>query len=146
MTMTDKFEIRELADLYSNATTRRDADAIARCFAPDAIWDVKGAAQHYLVGNRQIGDGLVLAMAALKFSVQINTAFVIEVEGEIARSQCSIVEHAYLENGNALTLAGVYHDLVVRQEGRWVYQHRRCMLNMHHESPLNGQIILGLPI
>jgi hypothetical protein len=70
---------------------------------------------------------------------------VIEVAGHSARSHCSIVEHAYLENGNVMMLVGAYDDHVVRQEGRWVYQHRRCMLNLQHETPLNGRILLGLP-
>jgi ketosteroid isomerase-like protein len=43
--MTDYEEIQNLVARYADAVTRRDFEALAAIFTPDAVWDVTGGTQ-----------------------------------------------------------------------------------------------------
>lgn len=144
MSMLERLAIRELADAYSAAVTQKDEQGIAACFAPDGTWEVRGAAQQRFSGAQAIGRGIMEALAAFDYNVQVNTAFVIDVRGDEATSRCSIVEHGRLKIGAAAIISGVYRDRLVRLGDAWRFQDRVCDLAYFRQDPFQG-VFTALP-
>lgn len=120
----DRLAIRELVDRYSLAVTRRDWEAVARCFHPNARW--RASVGYDFQGRETIRESLKQVVESLEFLVQMTHACVIDdLTADRARVTSVLKEFGRRPNGQGgVFVLGVYTDAVIKADGRWVFQDR----------------------
>ena len=118
----DRLMIRELIDSYGDAVVRRDAHAWGACWAEDAVWRFAG---REVSGREAIVSTWHGAMA--RYSELAFMAFpgAISVEGDRATLRTHTFEHLVPVDGPIRVQAGIYEDLLVRRDGRWLFAQRQ---------------------
>lgn len=114
-------DIHALIAAYSDAVNRRDADSWAGCWAPDAVWRLRGAE---MIGRDQIVAAWRRAMdgfANVWFSAFIGH---LDLAGEEARLRTHTFEYLNPAGGSPRLQSGLYEDHVVLRDGRWVFASR----------------------
>jgi uncharacterized protein (TIGR02246 family) len=128
----DRLAIRELIESYANAVTQRDAVAWASLWAEDSRWLMPELGTGVsLSGKETIVSTWVSLMAEYHGPAAAPWAFSfvsvlggIEVEGDRARVLSYSIE-AFADGAGATThLKGQYSDVVVRRDGRWLFEER----------------------
>ena len=135
--MTDKVEIQELISRYSDGITRRDWEAVALVFAPDATWQILGN-PGFLFTGAKVGPGIRSLVEPSNYLLQMNTPALIDVKGEGATARSTIMESAEYEAGrfqeykSRFNSFGFYDDILKKVDGKWRFASRRfTMLNMN---------------
>ena len=119
--------IRRLVGLYCDAVNRRDPEAAAQLFAPDAairIADFPG-----ISGAEAIREGFRQTFGLHAFLRQQCDVALIDVAGDTAKARLSVFEAAQREGDDALSLIfGFYEDGYVRLAEGWRFHTRRYVL------------------
>lgn len=128
----DRLAIRELLDAYADAVTRCDADAWGATWAEEAEWSLPDYPE---IGTTK-GRAAIVAMwvEAMKgFPGIMFEAWpgAIEVEGDRATMR-SYTAEVYDQSGATVRDRGVYEDVCVRIEGRWLFA-SRSFRNIHKQ-------------
>ncbi len=142
LTAEDRMEIHELYARYAWALGTGDAAGFAACFTSDAVicHDV------FEEEDRWVGTDNIRAMAEL-FCKGPNfpgrqhhvSQIVIEGNNQLAHSKAfSYVTQCIGEQPFPLRALGYYTDVVVKQEGRWLFKE-------HVTRDWSGPILKGLP-
>lgn len=136
--------VRRLLSLYCDAVARRDADAIAVLFTPDA--QVRIADQAPRVGTSEIVAGLRRTIGNFDFLQQSCDAGLIDVAGDEARARIGVVEinRALNQDGVNLIL-GHYEDIYQHAPEGWRFHRRQFTLRTRivlaaHQCELNPAI------
>jgi len=120
----DRLAIRELLDMYADAVTQCDAAAWGATWARDSDWTLLDFPE---IGTIKGRDAIVAmwteAMKAFPGVVFQAWPGSIEIEGEraVVRSYTSEV---YDQAGVTKRDRGVYDDVCMRVDGRWVFESR----------------------
>jgi hypothetical protein len=97
---------------------------IARLFSADGIWEGVGRLAEVL-GSHQGRDAIAQRFSApLPFSVHFLTNESITVDGDTAVGTWRYLQST-VSKGQAVWIAGRYHNDFVRVEGQWKFQHVR---------------------
>ena len=119
--------IRRLIARYSDAVSRKDADAIGPLFTPDARVTIADGPVR--IGTREIVDGLRRTISGFSFLHQKCDTGLIDVDGESARARIGIFEANRQLGADSLSLIfGTYEDEFRRFQGEWRYHRRRFTL------------------
>lgn len=124
-----KDEIRELTARYCHAVVDGDAQTIVSLFAVDGVFKTHTFAPR--------GHEELLAFYAAGVGGKTHKPFVQNHVVELlddgrAKGRCS-VEIRVLQDGEAYTQAGHYHDQYVRQGGHWRFAQRHYI--RYHNVP-----------
>ena len=134
--MTDYEEIQNLIARYADAVNRRDFDALAEVFAPDAVWDVTGGTKLRHEGA-QVVPGIRKIVEMGSFLVQIHSPAIIQVDGDRATSRLTVLEVGELPNyGMRFEQYGTYDDILRKSEGQWRFAERRFTTLNFKKYPL----------
>ena len=140
--MLDRMGIEELVYQYANAADELDEQAFAACFAPGAIIDSAG-----LVLEGDLA-GTVMHFLKKQFvftmhNVQ-NRRYKIDGTQATGTTYC-LASHVEEKDGVATKLDWYirYHDELVKQNGRWLFQKRRLELLFTTTGPT--QIVAQIP-
>ena len=123
-TVADKDAIRELLAVYCFHLDADEFDAMAALFTEDGIWETA-------FGTGKGRSGIVAQARSIAGSgprprrVHLTTNIVIELQDDSARvrSNWTVVQNT--SGSPAISSGGAYFDEIVRQGGRWLFQHRR---------------------
>ena len=136
--LSDRIEIRELLDTYSDAVTRHDAEQWASVWldSEDCRWMLPSMAEWaQFVGKAQIVDEWVKMMAQFHGGEgghnpinQTTVAGAIEVDGNTARVRCYTTEFFVAPTGETLHTKGRYDDVLEKHGGRWFFKERTWTL------------------
>ena len=120
----DRLAIRELADRYTLAVTRRDWDAMAAVFHEDARWIT--SVGHNFVGRPAIRAGISEVVGAMEFLIQMQHAITIDdLTADSAVTRCILNEFGRAPGGQmGVNVMGVYTDKVTKVDGRWGFAER----------------------
>lgn len=118
---SDRLQIRELIDRYSSAVNRRDASALAECWADDGRWHLRATT---VEGRPAIIDRWQQAMAGFRSVFFMAFPGAIRVEGEAAEVMTHTFEYLDPADGTPRLQAGLYTDRVVRTAGGWRFAER----------------------
>lgn len=133
----DRLAIRELLETYADAVTRRDADAWGATWAEDAQWSLPDYPE---IGTTEGRDAIVaMWIEAMKsFPGIMFEAWPgsIEVEGDRAVMR-SYTAEVYDRDGITMRDRGVYEDLCVKAEGKWLFK-SRTFRNIHRQHASKG--------
>jgi ketosteroid isomerase-like protein len=133
--LLDREAIRDVIRRYAHAVDRRDLDAVAACFMPDAAY------------RGSLGEGTIdIALAALRQRVTRYARTMhfignqlIDLHGDTASSETyAIAYHQIDSDGERRNVAvGVrYLDEFVRHQGTWRIQRRAVELEWQRQDPL----------
>ena len=145
-TVLDRLEaesaIRRLVGLYCDAVNRRDPEAAALLFAPDAA--IRIAQFPEISGAEAIRDGFRQTFGLHAFLRQQCDASLIDVDGDRARARLAVFEAAQREGDEALSLIfGFYEDEYVRRAEGWRFWRRRYFLQSRSRVPVDKIQTLG---
>jgi ketosteroid isomerase-like protein len=131
-TTEDRLAIRELLETYADAVCRVDAEAWGSTWAEDASWELPDYPD---IGTIRGRDNIVaawkVAMTHYPGIVFIATPGAIEIDGSRATVR-SYTSEVYDRDGVTKRDRGRYEDVVVKQNGRWLFK-KRVFKNIHRE-------------
>lgn len=133
----DRLAIRELLDTYADAVTRCDADAWAATWAEEAEWSLPD----YPEIGTTTGRAAIVAMwvEAMKgFPGIMFEAWpgAIAIDGERATMR-SYTSEVYDQDGATVRDRGMYDDVCVKIDGRWLFA-SRSFRNIHKQVAPRG--------
>ena len=128
----DRLAIRELLETYADAVTRCDAAAWGATWAEDAEWSLPDYPE---IGTTSGREAIVaMWVEAMKhYPCIIFQAWPgsIEIDGDRA-TVVSYTSEVYDQDGVTKRDRGVYHDMCVKENGQWLFQHR-TFKNIHRQ-------------
>ncbi|MGE0775829.1 MAG: nuclear transport factor 2 family protein [Sphingomonadaceae bacterium] len=128
----DRLAIRELLDSYADAVTRCDAQDWGATWAENAEWSLPDYPD---IGTTTGRDAIVaMWIEAMKHYPGIMFELwpgSIEIDGDHAKV-VSYTSEVYDQDGVTKRDRGVYHDVCVKVDGRWLFKHR-TFKNIHRQ-------------
>ena len=134
-TVEDRLAIRELLEAYADAVCVVDADAWGATWAEASVWALPDYPQiGQITGRSNIIAAWIAAMAQYPGIIFIATPGSIVIEGERAAVR-SYTSEVFDDQANGKTTRdrGRYDDIVIRQNGRWLFKKRRFK-KLHREQ------------
>lgn len=130
----DRLAIRELLEAYADAVCEVDAEAWGATWADDGTWEMPDYPEFGTIRGK---DGIVAtwkaAMAQYPGVLFVATPGSIMIEGNSATVR-SYTSEVYDDRATGRTTRdrGRYDDIVVKRDGRWLFQRRRFK-KLHRE-------------
>ena len=128
----DRLAIRELLDIYADAVTRCDAEAWAGTWADESEWSLPDYPE---IGTIKGKDAIVAMWVeamkhypGLMFEAWPGS---IEIDGNLAKVG-SYTAEVYVQAGVTVRDRGVYDDVCVKIDGRWLFK-SRSFRNIHRQ-------------
>ena len=119
--------IRRVLALYGDAVRRKDADAIAELFTPDARVVIAGGKER--VGRAEIVEGLRATASGYEFLSQQMDVGLIDLDGDSARARVGVIEANQPLGKSRLNLIfGIYEDEYRVSGGLWRFHRRNFTL------------------
>ena len=122
--LVDKAAIRDVMARYSRGIDRRDSDLIASTFATDAYADY---AEWDAQGIEEILKGLKWGIARSERSTHFMGDQEVQINADTAEVETYAIVYLVrkFEDTLGLVILGLrYQDRMMRQNGRWLVQHR----------------------
>ena len=133
-TLAAESAIRRLVSLYCDAVARRDPDAVAVLFTPDARVRIADLPER--VGQQEIVEGLRRTMSAFSYLHQKCDTGLIDVNGGSARARLGVLEANRTNGADGLNLIfGFYEDEFMRLEDGWRFHRRTFTLQFRTVVP-----------
>lgn len=133
----DRLAIRELLEAYADAVTQNDPQAWASTWAEDGEWSLPDYPD---IGTTKGRDAIVAmwieAMKAYPGIMFEAWPGSIEVQGDRAVMR-SYTSEIYDQDGLTKRDRGVYEDVCVRRDGRWVFK-SRIFRKLHRQHAPTG--------
>lgn len=133
--LLDKRAIEELVLNYCRAVDRRDFALLATLYHPRAIDDhggyFSGSASEFVARLPEI-------IAANRLTSHHVTNMLIAVAGDYAEGEIYTLAYHLMDTPGGATdllVGGRYLDRYTRHEGRWLFQHRRIVLDWNQLQP-----------
>lgn len=128
----DRLAIRELLDIYADAVTRCDAEAWAGTWADESEWSLPDYPD---IGTIKGKDAIVAMWVeamkhypGLMFEAWPGS---VEINGNLATVR-SYTAEVYVQNGVTVRDRGVYDDVCIKIDGRWLFK-SRSFTNIHRQ-------------
>jgi ketosteroid isomerase-like protein len=130
----DRLAIRELLDAYADAVTQNDPVAWGATWAEDAAWSLPDYPE---IGTTH-GRAAIVAMWIEAMKAYPGIMFEawpgsIEISGDAAVVR-SYTSEVYDQSGVTMRDRGIYEDVCVKVEGRWLFK-SRSFRNIHRQPP-----------
>ncbi|OCC24148.1 hypothetical protein MB02_07710 [Croceicoccus estronivorus] len=125
-------EIADLVARYSRAVDRRDFQLLLSLYAPGAIHNhgeaFSGEATGFVEWLRQSMGTMI--------TQHLVGNMIVRVFGEEAEGEVYTVNHHMIEAGDTIqfTAGGRYLDHYIKTEGRWLFAHRRRVVDWSREE------------
>jgi uncharacterized protein (TIGR02246 family) len=122
----DELEIRNLVHRYADASSRRDAGGVASTLAANGEWEspamgnYRGRDAVAYFFTTMLEDWSAFIQAVLSGVVVLDTD-----DPDRAKGRWFVQETGQQSGGTNLSVAGVYHDRYVREDGAWRIGYRR---------------------
>ena len=126
----DRLALRDLLDTYADAVCRRDAGDWAATWDADGEWILPGFG--HFVGQRAIVATWTEAMKGFPGLVFQAWPGAMKVDGARAMMR-SYTAETYHRDGRFHRDLGLYEDVCVRKEGRWLFA-RRSFASLQRQS------------
>ncbi|WP_029111630.1 nuclear transport factor 2 family protein [Mycobacterium sp. URHD0025] len=124
---------RQLLADYTAATDRFDLRGLAACFASDGILEFTGG-DDPLTGPAAIEAGLGAAMSAPQHATRAKPTFVRHHVssvrfGAVSKERVEVSSYFAVHTDIGLDHWGRYRDVLVPEEGRWLFGYRRISVD-----------------
>lgn len=122
--------VRQLHARYGDAVWRRDFEAFADCFTPDAEWRIAGM---ILRGRDEITEFMKKLMPRYQQILMTFRTPILEVVEGVANGKTYVSEQCALADGTSFNTIGIYYERFVDSGDRW-----RCtwrLFQLHYKGP-----------
>lgn len=127
----DRVLIRDVYGRYAVASARRDVDAWIACWAERGLW----ITQHFSkAGRAEIREQWDVIWTMFSNVAAFNEVGSIEISGNSAKVQSSVLEFIQLASGGSIRMAGLYDDELIREGGAWRFARREYRLLSQSEN------------
>ncbi|MBN8929492.1 MAG: hypothetical protein BGO51_20745 [Rhodospirillales bacterium 69-11] len=123
-TLADREAIRELLAIYCFHLDAGRFEEMAQLFTADGVWETAFGSGHGHAGIVEQARSIA-GTGPRPRRVHQTTNIVISLQGDRAEVQSNWTLVQNTPEGPAIGSGGAYFDVVVRQGGRWLFQHRR---------------------
>ena len=130
--LIDKADIENVLMQYTYAFDRLDADAYVAVFTDDAEFDLGGG--QVLKGKEQIRtlitsrQGQPQPEGVLMHHIVTNSSYDFVSPGEVRHYGYWITMVGDMQKGFTVPAMGHYEDVLVKQDGRWLFKARKLVL------------------
>ena len=126
----DRFAIADLVARFDDAVNCRDAKEFGALWSADAVWEIGEPMPLRVEGAATIVETWQGMVAGTVWLFRGSFAGVVTLEGDRARGRWPCVETGTFAATDAGPERGydnraIYDDLYVKQDGRWLFAHRR---------------------
>ena len=125
--LEDRILIRERFGSYADATFRCDVDAYLACWREDGIRRQGDQEACGKSGLRAHWESAWQHLDKMTFFAEIGA---IEISGDRATTRSYCREILFLKNGGVRKVVGQYDDVLVRQDGDWLFARKAYRLLM----------------
>ena len=120
----DRLAILDLMARYAWAIDTGDVEAYVACFTADAVLSMRGVANQ---GHEAIRTYVTGVVSRAEFPGRQHHHNEVLIEGD--SENCSVKSYSTIsqrfEDGESrIVFSGLYRDVVVKQEGRWLFAER----------------------
>lgn len=135
--LVDRAAIQDLLVRYAHCVDRRELEAVADCFTPDAAYSGS-------LGEGTIKEALIALrdrMLRYDSTMHLLGNQLIEIDGDRAHSETYAIAHHRINDGGDLRILAVgvrYDDDLVRRDGRWLI----CRRVVHMEWERDDAVFL----
>jgi len=127
----DRLAIRETLDAYADAVNQVDAKAWGSLWAEESMWSMPDYPEFGTVyGRANIVETWIAAMKQFPGVIFVATPGSIVVEGDQATVRSYTSEVYDDASGVTKRDRGIYDDMMVKVEGRWLFK-SRAFRNIH---------------
>lgn len=134
--LSDRFEIQELLSTYCHAIDQRDWDRLDRLFSENA--EIDYSATGGIKGSLpEIKKFLAETLPLFSSSQHFVTNPDITIDGETAAVRSLLFNPMTMDRDggpHTLFIGAWYVDTLVKQSGRWRFQHRKQELSYFHNQ------------
>ncbi|HEV8261235.1 MAG TPA: nuclear transport factor 2 family protein [Burkholderiales bacterium] len=134
------YAIRQLHGRYVDAAWRKDADALANCFAEGAEWKIAGM---HLRGRAEIADAFTQLTAGSERVLMIVGMPILEIGQGTASGRVHVTEIIKRLDGTAARTIGVYYDRYVGEGDNWMFQSRHWQVFYRGPTDFSAPFIDG---
>jgi uncharacterized protein (TIGR02246 family) len=130
--LLDRVEIEEMMMRYTHALDDLDADAFVSVFTPDGVFELPGG------DFRRGHDGLRTIVterldqerdaASLEHHVVTNSTLEFVADDEVRHVGYWLTIIGDMQNGFTVPAMGHYEDLIVKRDGKWLFESRKVVL------------------
>ncbi len=128
----DRIAIAELHQTYADAVVRIDATDWSKVWTENAHWSLMGMD---VEGREAIVAFWVQAMAGLDAVSFHCIPSMTVVVGDRATGRCQTQEIMKVKDGTTRMIGGLYHDEMVKRDGRWFYSSRTFNVVAEYSPP-----------
>jgi uncharacterized protein (TIGR02246 family) len=123
--LEDKDAIREVLATYCFHLDAGRFDEMAALFTEDGVWHTDFGRGTGRAGIAEHARSLRAGDAPRPRGVHLVTNIVIALQGDVARVQSNWMVAQNGDAGPGVSAAGGYTDEMVKQDGHWLFRHRR---------------------
>lgn len=137
-----RLAIRELVERYSIAISTKDWKALGDTFVDDGWWELCDPEPNNdmrLDGRDVLVHFISTSIEKMHFVMQYSHGVAIELEGDTAIAQATMLEFVKADDSHSATYMGIYRDHLLFTDGRWRFRSRR--LHVRYRDP---QLLSGL--
>lgn len=141
----DEMAIRALADQFSDAANRKDAELFQSLWAKEAQWIIGSPINKTFKGQANMGSSVSHMLNLWDFFVQLTGPGVVQINGDTAIARFYVNEIARKaddQSGNYNL--SMYDDVIIRENGKWVFL-KRTYHTIYQEAPEYKGLIQALP-
>ncbi len=125
--------VRQVLSDYTAATDRFDLHSLAACFAADGVFEFTGGDQA-LKGPAAIESGLAVAMSRPRDEARMSPTFVRHHVssirfGSVTANHVEVSSYFVVYTDIGPDHWGRYRDVLVPENSRWVFAHRRIAVD-----------------
>jgi uncharacterized protein (TIGR02246 family) len=119
--LEDRILIRETMSDYADAMFQCDLDAWLACFTEDCVWRGNGMEIRGIEALKASWPNLWNPLRRMAYFTEVAA---IHVDGDRATARCYSRQLMFRKDDKVDKVAGLYHDTLVKRDGRWLYAER----------------------
>ncbi|MDH3645086.1 MAG: nuclear transport factor 2 family protein [Gammaproteobacteria bacterium] len=138
----DRMEIQHLAQRYADGVMQRDPDIWGSTWATNGVWILGGGEP--VSGREAVVEFWSSVMKGYPLVLHWVQPGLIEVNGDAATARFYIQEKLRDAQDGSFYTAGVYNDVLIKEDGAWKFQLRAFSAMYRGPADLSGDWV-GYP-
>jgi uncharacterized protein (TIGR02246 family) len=123
--LEEKDAIRDVLSEYCFCLDGGLHEEMAMLFTPDGVWETAFGSGRGRNGIRELLSRIGRPGGVEPRSVHVVGNVVIKIDGDRATVRSNWLEPQNSRRGPVIEAAGAYYDVMVKIDGKWLFEHRR---------------------
>ena len=135
----DIIKIVNMANKFSDAVNRADAEMFASLWAQEGRWIIEPPMDQQFAGRETMLEALPKMLSLWDFFVQQSPNGLVNIQGDTAYARFYVNETGRSKAGKGHYNLGLYEDKLIREEGQWKFWERHYYYLYLDEREQPGQ-------